>query len=70
MRRGIILAGRYRSSLTMIGIPPATLFQGMSESDVLKLYYDPDHFNRNGQKYYTSIITPRIVETYVSKVQR
>ena len=58
------------SDVTMIGIPPATLFQGMSESDVLKLYYDPDHFNRNGQSYYTSIITPRIVETYVSKVQR
>jgi hypothetical protein len=57
------------SDMTMIGIPPATLFQGLSESEVLKLYYDPDHFNRNGQKYYTSIIAPRIVETYVDKVQ-
>ena len=58
------------SEMTMIGIPPATLFQGISEAEVLKLYYDSDHFNRNGQKYYTSIIAPRIIETYVSKVQR
>jgi len=50
--------------ITMVGIPPKRLSQGMTEADVQKLFYDDWHLNRNGQKYYTSLITPRLLQIY------
>ena len=50
--------------VAMAGIPPARLFAGMKDEDVLRLYYDPGHFNKNGQEYFTPFITPRLMELY------
>lgn len=53
-----------RRDLTMIGIPPARLFQNMSADDVLKLYSDWGHFNKNGMEYFTRLITPALLQVY------
>ncbi len=55
------------TDVTMIGIPPAALFKGLSDDDVRKLYGDNAHFNANGQKYFTSLITPSLIKIYESK---
>lgn len=54
---------------TLIGVPPATLFRGLSDADIDKLFYNVftynnHHFNRNGNEYFTRVITPAIVEIY------
>ena len=54
----------FQGDVTLVGIPGATLFAGLAEADVRKLYYDFQHFNENGQKYFTPIITPRLVQVY------
>jgi hypothetical protein len=48
----------------LLGIPPAKLFGGLTDEEVLKLYADPVHFNRNGQEYFTALITPALFQIY------
>lgn len=48
----------------VLGIPPAQMFGGLTEEEVLKLYADPAHFNRNGQEYFTALITPALFQIY------
>ena len=48
----------------LVGIPPAKLFGGLSDDEMLKLYGDPVHFHRNGQEYFTSLITPELLKIY------
>jgi hypothetical protein len=50
--------------LDLVGIPPARLFSGLSEQEVRDLYYDPWHFNCNGQTYFTGLVYPRLLELY------
>ena len=54
------------TNVTMMGIPPAKLFSGISQEDLPKLFYTPDfcHFNKNGQAYFTQIITPALLQLY------
>jgi hypothetical protein len=59
-----------RADVTMMGIPPATLFAGLTDDDVRKLYYNPAHLNKNGQEYFTPIITPRLLEIYADQDPR
>jgi len=47
-----------------VGIPPVTFFQGMTEPEARKLFSDPKHLNRNGQEYFTPLITEKLVELY------
>jgi hypothetical protein len=56
------------SDLTMLGVIPATLFGGLSDEQVLSLYFNFEHFNRNGEIYYTSIITPTLIRMYENLV--
>ena len=58
------------ADVTMMGIPPATLFAGLTDDDVRKLYYNPTHLNKNGQEYFTQIITPRLLEIYADQAPR
>ena len=53
-----------RTNVTMIGIPPATLFRGLTDDEIRKLYGDPVHLNQNGQKYFTSLMTPVLLKIY------
>jgi hypothetical protein len=58
----------FGNNLTMVGIPPAKLFGGMTEENMLKLFYG-GHLNQNGQKYFTSLITPSLVQIYEDQAQ-
>lgn len=46
------------------GVPPAALFKGMTEAEITALFSDPKHLNRNGQEYFTPVITPAIIQAY------
>jgi hypothetical protein len=54
----------FGKDLPMIGIPPALLFAGLSDEEILKMYYEYRHLNENGQKYFTPIITPALIQVY------
>ncbi len=56
-----------RVQTDMAGIPPAKLFAGMSAEDLRQLFYEPRHFNQNGQKMFTPLITPVLMGIYGSK---
>jgi hypothetical protein len=56
-----------RVNVTMIGIPPATLFKGLSDDEIRKLYSNPLHLNQNGQDYFTALMTPNLVKIYESQ---
>jgi hypothetical protein len=53
--------------LDMVGIPSEKLFQGMTDEQILKLFSDPKHLNKNGQEYFTSVITPSLLEIYAAQ---
>ena len=55
--------------LTMMGIPPQKLFGELNEEACLKLFYNDDHLNQNGQEYFTPIITPRLVQFYEAQTK-
>jgi len=55
------------AELTMMGIPPSELFANMTEADILKLYADRVHFNKNGTLYFTKVITPTLIRVYDNK---
>ena len=52
------------NDLSILGIPPAEMFREIPDEDVRKLYCDIWHLNVNGQEYFTSIVTPQLLETY------
>lgn len=56
-----------QADVSMIGISSTSLFQGMSEDDVRKLYKDGAHLNKNGQEYFTSLLTPALLEIYATQ---
>lgn len=56
-----------RANVTMIGIPPATLFQGLTDDEIRLLYSDPVHLNENGQKYFTKLMMPALLKLYESQ---
>jgi hypothetical protein len=55
--------------VTMIGIPPRRLFAGLSDSDLGQLFYDPVHFNENGQSYFTALVAPAILDAYEKQIR-
>jgi len=54
------------TNLSLIGIPPEKLYSGIAAADLPKLFYTPDfyHFNQNGQKFFTPLITPTLFHIY------
>jgi hypothetical protein len=48
----------------LLGIPPAKFFVKMTADEAQKLYDDPQHFNQNGQRYFTQLITPSLINLY------
>jgi hypothetical protein len=59
----------FGDNLTMVGIPPAKLYAGLSDDDILKLYWEYRHLNENGQKFFTSVVTPALVQLYEKKIE-
>jgi hypothetical protein len=52
------------SNTTLLGIPPAKFFGPMTDVEKCKLYSDPWHLNQNGQAYYTTLVTPALIQLY------
>ena len=50
--------------VTLLGIPPAKLFGNLTDAELRQIYSDPAHFGANGQSYFTSLITPALIELY------
>ena len=59
----------FHTELPMLGIPPATLFAGLADDEVNKLYFNPTHFNQNGRNYFTPIITPALIQIYEDQIE-
>jgi hypothetical protein len=55
--------------VTMMGVPCAKLFAGMADQDIRKLFYNYEHFNQNGQQYFTSLITPALIRVYEEQTE-
>jgi hypothetical protein len=53
----------------IVGVPPATLFGGMTDAEIDQLYYD-EHFNINGSELFTHTVTPAILEIYGQQTTR
>jgi hypothetical protein len=54
----------FQGDVTMAGVPPEKLYRGMSGEDILKLYWNYEHFNQNGEEYFTRIISPALARIY------
>jgi len=50
----------------LAGIAPATLFKGLTDDQIRELYSDSFHLNENGQKYFTTLMTPTLLKLYES----
>lgn len=59
----------FHADITVLGIPPSKLFYGLPDEDVNKLYWDFQHFNENGQKFFTGWITLRLIQIYEYNAQ-
>jgi hypothetical protein len=60
----------FAGDVTMIGIPGAKLFAGLTEEDLTnKLYNDFVHLNKNGQKFFTPLVTPGLVQVYENQTK-
>jgi hypothetical protein len=55
------------TDVTMIGIPPATLFKGLTDDEIQKLYSDPVHLNENGEDYFSKLMVPNLLKIYESQ---
>lgn len=59
-----------QTEVCVMGIPGKQLFAGVSETEIGRLYTDPVHLNENGQKYFTPLITPALLQFYESHFAR
>jgi hypothetical protein len=56
----------FGGDVSIVGVPPATLFGGMSNAEIDQLYFreNKDHLNRKGSQLFTRTITPAILKVY------
>jgi hypothetical protein len=55
--------------MPIIGVPPATLFRGMTDSEIDRCFYD-EHMNLNGSDLLTQTVTPAILNVYEEHARR
>ena len=60
-------ADALQTDITMVGIPPATMFKGLSDDEIRRLYSNALHLNENGQDYFTTLMTPTLLKIYESQ---
>ena len=58
----------YGMPISIVGIPPATLYKGLTNEEIDQFYYN-EHLNANGARLFTRTITPALVKTYVENDQ-
>jgi hypothetical protein len=54
----------FSSDTALIGISPDKIFAGMSKSEVEELFRNPAHMSREGQAYFTRLMTPSLIQLY------
>jgi len=57
------------ADISMVGIPPATLFDGMSDDDVRTVYSDLVHLNKMARSIFTPLITPALLKIYATQTR-
>jgi len=50
--------------VSVIGVAPRYLFTGMTEKEIEKLYADEEHFNKNGNVFFTQTLLPAIITAF------
>ncbi len=50
--------------LRLVVVPPARMFGGLTDEEVRKLYFNAEHLNKNGQDYFTGLITPTLLRLH------
>lgn len=58
-----------QADVTLVGISPASMFSGLKDDEFFKLFLDSIHFNKNGQKYFSALITPSLCRLYATQIQ-
>ena len=53
-----------QADVPIVGIPAERFFAGLTQKQCEQLYGDPSHLSENGQKYYTSLISPALLKLY------
>ena len=59
-----------KSEVSLVGVPPAVLFAGLSDEEIDRLRYDDAHFNANGSEFFTRTILPAIMEVYNTRATK
>jgi len=54
----------FKGAFWLVGIPPAKLFAGLTDGQLHWLFTNSAHFNKNGMQYFTSLITPALLQIY------
>ncbi len=54
----------FGQNMKILGLPPQTLFNGMGEKELWDIFYNANHFNKNGAEFFTRTITPAILAVY------
>jgi len=57
------------SQVSLMGIPSAKLFAGLTDDEIKRLFFDKAHLNQNGQRYFTRRLTPALLEMYASQTR-
>jgi hypothetical protein len=52
----------FGGGFSLFGIPPATLFSGLTDEQLHWLFTNSGHFNKNGMTYFTPLITPALLQ--------
>lgn len=52
------------TDLTLVGVPPQQMFQGLTDEEIEKLYSDKGHMNQNGMEFFTKLVTPALLQLY------
>jgi hypothetical protein len=50
-------------ALTLIGVPPRSLFPGMTDLQIQRYYYN-EHLNENGKRLFTRALLPTLGRLY------
>lgn len=56
--------GDLGTNVILAGIPGAVMTAGLTEDQIRLLYFDPRHFNQNGQDFFTAMLTPTLLHLY------
>ena len=54
----------------IVGISTSRLIAGIPDNDVKNYFYDDAHLNQNGQKLFTPLVSPLLLEIYDASINR